>query len=70
MGRLEGRCWRRRKGRWNRAREGHHLELKGLRDGEEGRGLRKRMMRRKVSGYSATSESHSVLWIGRRAWKG
>lgn len=41
VGRLEGRCWRRRKGRWNRARESHHLELKGLRDGEEGEGAKK-----------------------------
>lgn len=37
----EGRCWRRSKGRWNRAREGHHLELKRPRDGEEGEGAKK-----------------------------
>lgn len=41
VGRLEGRCWRRRKRRWNRGREGHHLELKGPRDGEEGEGAKK-----------------------------
>lgn len=41
VGRLEGRYWRRRKRRWNRAREGDHLELKGLRDGEEGEGAKK-----------------------------
>lgn len=41
VGRVEGRYWRRRKRRWNRAREGDHLELKGLRDGEEGEGAKK-----------------------------
>lgn len=34
---MEGRCWR----RWNRVKEGYYFELKGLRDGEEGEGVKK-----------------------------